>query len=102
MGADSPFGDEPFVQTWGRPETSGVRLFLNSGYDISADAELYATGNFADTDGRFRFFYRNPSHSSLTSLVDNFGYSGPLLNTCLLYTSPSPRDKRQSRMPSSA
>ena len=25
-----------------------------------------------------------------------------LLSTCLLYTSPSPRDKRQSRMPSSA
>ena len=28
--------------------------------------------------------------------VDAVGYS------CLLYTSPSPRDKRQSRMPSSA
>ena len=25
-----------------------------------------------------------------------------LLKDCLLYTSPSPRDKRQSRMPSSA
>ena len=25
-----------------------------------------------------------------------------LVDTCLLYTSPSPRDKRQSRMPSSA
>ena len=25
-----------------------------------------------------------------------------VLNICLLYTSPSPRDKRQSRMPSSA
>ena len=25
-----------------------------------------------------------------------------LFNNCLLYTSPSPRDKRQSRMPSSA
>ena len=25
-----------------------------------------------------------------------------LVNRCLLYTSPSPRDKRQSRMPSSA
>ena len=24
------------------------------------------------------------------------------ISTCLLYTSPSPRDKRQSRMPSSA
>ena len=27
---------------------------------------------------------------------------GPGVLTCLLYTSPSPRDKRQSRMPSSA
>ena len=26
----------------------------------------------------------------------------PVLYSCLLYTSPSPRDKRQSRMPSSA
>ena len=28
--------------------------------------------------------------------------SDPPPNACLLYTSPSPRDKRQSRMPSSA
>ena len=28
--------------------------------------------------------------------------AGYVLNSCLLYTSPSPRDKRQSRMPSSA
>ena len=27
---------------------------------------------------------------------------GPRMGICLLYTSPSPRDKRQSRMPSSA
>ena len=27
---------------------------------------------------------------------------GRLITICLLYTSPSPRDKRQSRMPSSA
>ena len=36
------------------------------------------------------------SHLATTVLPDY------LLNTCLLYTSPSPRDKRQSRMPSSA
>ena len=30
-----------------------------------------------------------------------WGLSGPVFG-CLLYTSPSPRDKRQSRMPSSA
>ena len=29
-------------------------------------------------------------------------FPGPNSYTCLLYTSPSPRDKRQSRMPSSA
>ena len=28
--------------------------------------------------------------------------SNPWIHICLLYTSPSPRDKRQSRMPSSA
>ena len=28
--------------------------------------------------------------------------AGAQTGTCLLYTSPSPRDKRQSRMPSSA
>ena len=27
---------------------------------------------------------------------------GPTLGTCLLYTSPSPRDRTRSRMPSSA
>ena len=27
---------------------------------------------------------------------------GGIVDLCLLYTSPSPRDKRQSRMPSSA
>ena len=30
------------------------------------------------------------------------GQSGSIINICLLYTSPSPRDQRGSRMPSSA
>ena len=33
---------------------------------------------------------------------DNFSYFSPLYSTCLLYTSPSPRDRTRSRMPSSA
>ena len=38
-----------------------------------------------------------------SSLVNIFGTRGRgNSGTCLLYTSPSPRDKRQSRMPSSA
>ena len=36
-----------------------------------------------------------------TDTVDT-GLTPVFFRTCLLYTSPSPRDKRQSRMPSSA
>ena len=52
-----------------------------------------------------------PTASNRTSLYENAsagtfitGATHGLFNytTCLLYTSPSPRDKRQSRMPSSA
>ena len=38
----------------------------------------------------------------LPSTVIGFPHGGQATSTCLLYTSPSPRDKRQSRMPSSA
>ena len=35
--------------------------------------------------------------SNLSTILDVLAY-----NTCLLYTSPSPRDRTRSRMPSSA
>ena len=38
----------------------------------------------------------------LTISDEKNSFSGDDLRSCLLYTSPSPRDKRQSRMPSSA
>ena len=31
-----------------------------------------------------------------------YPFSGSMINICLLYTSPSPRDRQKSRMPSSA
>ena len=68
VGSDSPFGDAPFVQTWGRPQTEGTRFFLNSGFDLSSSAEMYARFGLADTEGRYRFFYRAPDHSTFTSL----------------------------------
>ena len=69
VGADSPFGDAPFVQSWGRPETSGTRFALNSGYELGDIGELYLHALYADTDGRYRFFYRNPEHSSLANVT---------------------------------
>jgi iron complex outermembrane receptor protein len=68
VGSDSPFGDAPLAQSWGRPETSGTKLFFNSGVEIG-DGELYLHGGFADTEGRYRFFYRNPSHGTLTDVT---------------------------------
>jgi len=67
IGADAPFGDAPLLQTWGRPETEGVRFFVNSGFEISGSSELYARFGLAETDGRYRFFYRPPDHSTFSS-----------------------------------
>ena len=45
----------------------------------------------------------NDATAISTSASDAYSDSGLTSNNiCLLYTSPSPRDKRQSRMPSSA
>ena len=59
----------------------------------------------------FFLICRTFNYQIRTSLILSFllalttplwAYSQTSLSTCLLYTSPSPRDKRQSRMPSSA
>ena len=42
------------------------------------------------------------SNTSFDIIGSNSIYGPEKNNVCLLYTSPSPRDKRQSRMPSSA
>ena len=49
----------------------------------------------------------NSGHGAQWTGIDGYHYisnnkTGHLYRICLLYTSPSPRDKRQSRMPSSA
>jgi iron complex outermembrane receptor protein len=80
VGADSPFGDEPLVQSWGRPETSGARLFANAGVELSDTANLYLRGSYADTDGRYRFFYRNPGHGTIQALIPE-GLSGSIVDT---------------------
>lgn len=70
VGADAVFDDAPFVQTWGRPETSGTRFVFNAGYDINEDWSFYSFGNYAQTDGRYRFFYRAPDNSDLLESLD--------------------------------
>ena len=52
----------------------------------------------------FRFWRTSDTWGKYSGLVYCQVYGDDLrfYKTCLLYTSPSPRDKRQSRMPSSA
>ena len=51
--------------------------------------------------------YLNPERAvgqsfKIHGLTDDFLSDKPLFKDCLLYTSPSPRDAHESRMPSSA
>ena len=56
----------------------------------------FKDGQFSNDAGQsFKTAKEAIEHNQvIDGLIDNF--------SCLLYTSPSPRDKRQSRMPSSA
>ena len=58
-------------------------------YDMDGDADIFVTSE-ANQHERL---YRNNGDETFTSITDN---------ACLLYTSPSPRDRTRSRMPSSA
>ena len=72
------------------------------------------TGLVCKKLGMSRIFDSNGAHIPVTVLhLDNChvisslteeknGYSAVQIGVCLLYTSPSPRDQRGSRMPSSA
>ena len=60
----------------------------NSVFQINVPASLRKPGGYSHKASLFG----RPSYASTTQR----------LYYCLLYTSPSPRDKRQSRMPSSA
>ena len=67
--------------------------------------EVAAFVKWLAVDSKLRKFQLNIKNSRYvdTAIVEEVtGIEGLLDKYCLLYTSPSPRDKRQSRMPSSA
>ena len=58
-------------------------------------------GDQRAADGGFDVFCNDPDGPSLSEMLDA-STIGLQAKACLLYTSPSPRDQRGSRMPSSA
>ena len=82
------------VDAKGNPQTYLIRLTQRS-YDGSTNAELRTTVKTAPNNYVTKAAVK-AWHRARVKMLERQGFS------CLLYTSPSPRDKRQSRMPSSA
>lgn len=55
----------PFVQVWGAPEREALRSFVNAGFELDNGTELYAWGNYSDSDTNGNFFHRWPVRNPL-------------------------------------
>ena len=66
--------------------------------DISTDATPQQTVDLFNREN-FKVAPTGFSHGTVTVISEDIPYQ---ITTCLLYTSPSPRDRTRSRMPSSA
>ena len=65
--ANSVHGSD-VVQPWGQPNTSGTRVFVNAGYALSPEAELYAFGNYSESEGDGSFYYRYPGNGTIEDI----------------------------------
>ncbi|MBO7924160.1 TonB-dependent receptor [Alteromonas sp. KS69] len=60
--------DSDVVQPWGQPDTSGTRIFFNAGYALTAEMELYAFGNYSESEGSGNFYYRYPGNGTIEDI----------------------------------
>ena len=86
-------------------ETATTSVLVDAGPGSSIELQKHI--DLADLDAII-VSHEHPDHwTELPSLYHGFRYGiqrlgTPVYGTCLLYTSPSPRDRQKSRMPSSA
>ena len=108
MVAYKKWGSKEAVEA--NPIDELLKLYVRINAEIENDPEL-------DEEGRLWFkkledgdpeatelwqWFRDESLVEFNRLYDELGVSFDSYNGCLLYTSPSPRDRSLSRMPSSA
>ena len=61
------------VQPWGQPNSEGARLFFNAGYDLGGSKELYAFGNYSESEADGSFYYRYPGNGTIEDLREEDG-----------------------------
>ncbi|WP_043320177.1 TonB-dependent siderophore receptor [Microbulbifer sp. HZ11] len=61
------------VQPWGQPNTEAARLFFNAGYDLGNGKELYAFGNYSQSEADGSFYYRYPNNGTIMDLREEDG-----------------------------
>ena len=66
-------------------------------YSLENVTKFITNTNASGIVGQLPFVFHNSTFGGTSNRKD-----GSICSVCLLYTSPSQRDKRQSRMPSSA
>ena len=79
-----------------------IRRILYVAALLAGVCEASAAGRAEEILGRVAEGFRAMKDYTVRFEVAADEYRTPGSYACLLYTSPSPRDKRQSRMPSSA
>ena len=58
-------GDGDVVQPWGVPNATAMRFFINAGYELSENMELYGFGNVSDSKSDGSFFHRDPGNGTI-------------------------------------
>ena len=94
---DGTMGTGPGLQLLNNSATSGSTFDATTGV-VNVIGNINANNDQASTNAAgFNSVSLAPLAADVESITATF-----VIDSCLLYTSPSPRDKRQSRMPSSA
>ena len=74
----------------------------NANVSVSGQPMVGATGTLSGLAGAFVDVTGQALTNTLGTTTESIGNSDVPVTGCLLYTSPSPRDRQKSRMPSSA
>ncbi|HNP36763.1 MAG TPA: TonB-dependent receptor [Woeseiaceae bacterium] len=49
-----------FCQRWGDPDVETMKVFVNAGFDINDNVEIFGNASYSDNDTISDFFYRTP------------------------------------------